>query len=100
MQDTFFINKGPDIVLRTHTSPVQIRTMEKHDPPIKVISPGRVYRSDNDSTHSPVFNQVEGIYIDEKVSFAELKQNPVLFCKRDVWQQNRCPVQTLFFPFH
>ncbi len=99
MQDTFFINKGPDIVLRTHTSPVQIRTMEKHDPPIKVISPGRVYRSDNDSTHSPVFNQVEGIYIDEKVSFAELKQTLYYFVKEMFGSKTDVRFRPSFFPF-
>jgi len=99
MQDTFFIKKDPDIVLRTHTSPVQIRTMEKHDPPIKVISPGRVYRSDNDSTHSPVFNQVEGIYIDEKVSFAELKQTLYYFVKEMFGKNTEVRFRPSFFPF-
>ncbi len=99
MQDTFFIQKDPDIVLRTHTSPVQIRTMEKYDPPIKVISPGRVYRSDNDSTHSPVFNQVEGIYIDEKVSFAELKQTLYYFVKEMFGKNTELRFRPSFFPF-
>jgi len=99
MQDTFFIQKDPDIVLRTHTSPVQIRTMEKHDPPIKVISPGRVYRSDNDSTHSPVFNQVEGIYIDKNVSFAELKQTLYYFVKEMFGKNTEVRFRPSFFPF-
>lgn len=81
MQDTFFVQRNPDWVLRTHTSPVQIRTMQNSKPPIRIISPGRVYRSDNDSTHSPVFHQVEGIYIDENVSFADLKQTLYYFVK-------------------
>ena len=81
MQDTFFVQRNPDWVLRTHTSPVQVRTMQSTKPPIRIISPGRVYRKDNDSTHSPVFHQVEGIYIDENVSFADLKQTLYYFVK-------------------
>ena len=72
MQDTFYVSD--DIVVRTHTSPVQVRTMLKYKPPIRVICPGRVYRTDDvDATHSPVFNQVEGLYIDKGVTFADLK---------------------------
>lgn len=69
--DTFFFNPG--LMLRTHTSGVQIRTMEKSQPPIRIIAPGRVYRNDYDMTHTPMFHQVEGLLIDEKVSFTELK---------------------------
>jgi phenylalanyl-tRNA synthetase alpha chain len=71
MQDTFYVEGG--MVLRTHTSPVQIRYMETHAPPIKIIVPGRVYRVDSDATHSPMFHQVEGLWIDHDVSFADLK---------------------------
>jgi len=71
MHDTFYLNKG--YVLRTHTSSVQIRYMENNLPPLKIISPGRVYRVDSDATHSPMFHQIEGLWIDEKVSFANLK---------------------------
>jgi phenylalanyl-tRNA synthetase alpha chain len=71
MQDTFYVEGG--MVLRTHTSPVQIRYMETHAPPIKIIVPGRVYRVDSDATHSPMFHQVEGLWIDRDVSFADLK---------------------------
>jgi len=72
MQDTFYV--GGDVLLRTHTSGVQVRTMEKAEPPIRVIAPGRVYRSDEvDATHSPVFHQVEGLMIDKDISFANLK---------------------------
>ncbi len=99
MQDTFFVQRDPDIVLRTHTSPVQIRTMEKHRPPIKVISPGRVYRSDNDATHSPVFHQVEGIYIDQNVSFAELKQTLFYFVKEMFGEDTEVRFRPSFFPF-
>ncbi|MFN3234006.1 MAG: phenylalanine--tRNA ligase subunit alpha [Gammaproteobacteria bacterium] len=71
MQDTFYVDD--DHVLRTHTSPVQIRTMEKHKPPFRIVVPGRVYRHDFDVTHTPMFHQVEGLYVDAKVSFADLK---------------------------
>ena len=70
MHDTFYIGEH---VLRTHTSPVQVRYMKEHQPPIKIISPGRVYRVDSDATHSPMFHQVEGLWVDDKVSFANLK---------------------------
>lgn len=71
MHDTFYINEHT--VLRTHTSPVQIRTMENQEPPFKIIAPGRVYRCDSDLTHTPMFHQVEGLMVDENVSFADLK---------------------------
>lgn len=71
MQDTFYFN--PNTVLRTHTSPVQVRTMENSQPPIRIICPGRVYRCDSDQTHTPMFHQVEGLLIDENISFADLK---------------------------
>jgi phenylalanyl-tRNA synthetase alpha chain len=71
MQDTFYVEGG--MVLRTHTSPIQVRWMETHAPPIKIIAPGRVYRVDSDATHSPMFHQVEGLWIDRDVGFADLK---------------------------
>jgi len=71
MHDTFYVEGG--LVLRTHTSPIQVRYMEQHAPPIKIIAPGRVYRVDSDATHSPMFHQVEGLWIDEDVTFADLK---------------------------
>ncbi|MFO1305197.1 MAG: phenylalanine--tRNA ligase subunit alpha [Burkholderiales bacterium] len=71
MQDTFYVEGG--MVLRTHTSPIQVRYMETHKPPIKIIAPGRVYRVDSDATHSPMFHQVEGLWIDRDVTFADLK---------------------------
>ena len=71
MHDTFYVEGGH--VLRTHTSPIQVRWMETHEPPIKIIAPGRVYRVDSDATHSPMFHQVEGLWIDTDVSFADLK---------------------------
>ena len=73
MQDTFFV--GAEVLLRTHTSPVQVRTMERIAPqvPLKIIAPGRVYRRDDDATHSPMFNQVEGLAVDTRITFADLK---------------------------
>ena len=71
MQDTFYFNANT--VLRTHTSPVQVRTMEQTQPPIRIVCPGRVYRCDSDQTHTPMFHQVEGLLIDENISFADLK---------------------------
>ena len=71
MHDTFYVEGG--MVLRTHTSPIQIRYLETHAPPIRIIAPGRVYRVDNDATHSPMFHQVEGLWIGDDVSFADLK---------------------------
>jgi phenylalanyl-tRNA synthetase alpha chain len=71
MHDTFYIN--PTTVLRTHTSPVQVRVMEQGKPPFRMICPGRVYRCDSDLTHTPMFHQVEGLLIDEHVTFADLK---------------------------
>jgi phenylalanyl-tRNA synthetase alpha chain len=73
MHDTFYLDNAPGLLLRTHTSPIQVRYMEAHKPPIRVIAPGRVYRVDSDATHSPMFHQVEGLWIDEDVSFADLK---------------------------
>ncbi len=99
MQDTFFIQRDPDLVLRTHTSPVQIRYMEKHRPPIRIIAPGRVYRVDNDSTHSPVFHQVEGLYVAEKVSFAELKQTLYYFVTKIFGEEVEVRFRPSFFPF-
>ena len=72
MHDTFYLDDGKHL-LRTHTSPIQIRYMERHKPPLRIIAPGRVYRVDSDATHSPMFHQVEGLWIDERVSFADLK---------------------------
>ena len=80
MQDTFYI-AGSENVLRTQTSPVQIRYMEAHRPPIRIICPGRVYRCDHDATHSPMFHQVEGLWVDEGISLADLKGTFTQFCR-------------------
>src|SRR6185503_2505900 len=72
-QDTFYIEGGGNVLLRTHTSPVQIRTMLAHPPPVRIIAPGVVYRRDDDATHSPMFNQIEALCVDEGVRFSDLK---------------------------
>lgn len=101
MQDTFFVPSidGEPMALRTHTSSVQVRVMENNQPPIRTISPGRVYRHDNDSTHSPVFHQVEGLYIDEGVSFADLKQTLYFFVKEMLGSDIEVRFRPSFFPF-
>ncbi len=80
MQDTFYVSD--EVVLRTHTSPVQVRVMERKKPPLRFISPGKVYRRDSDVTHTPMFHQVEGLMVDEDVSFSHLKGVLVYFLKR------------------
>ena len=80
MQDTFYV-EGSGNVLRTHTSPVQIRYMQAHQPPVRIICPGRVYRVDHDATHSPMFHQVEGLWVEEGVSLADLKGTLTQFCR-------------------
>ena len=98
MHDTFYID--PQHVLRTHTSPVQVRYMETHQPPLKIISPGRVYRVDSDATHSPMFHQVEGLWVDENVSFANLKGVVQDFLQRFFEKDDlQLRFRPSFFPF-
>jgi phenylalanyl-tRNA synthetase alpha chain len=98
MQDTFYVEGG--MVLRTHTSPIQVRYMEEHAPPIKIIAPGRVYRVDSDATHSPMFHQVEGLWIDERVTFADLKGVVTDFLRRFFERDDlRIRFRPSFFPF-
>ncbi len=98
MHDTFYI--GEQHVLRTHTSPVQIRHMENTTPPLKIISPGRVYRFDSDATHSPMFHQVEGLWVDENISFANLKGVVQDFLQRFFEQDDlQVRFRPSFFPF-
>jgi len=98
MQDTFYVEGG--MVLRTHTSPIQVRYMETHKPPIKIIAPGRVYRVDSDATHSPMFHQVEGLWIDENVSFADLKGVFTDFLRRFFERDDlQLRFRPSFFPF-
>ena len=81
MHDTFYIDGQPTMVLRTHTSPVQIRTMMRQQPPIRIIAPGRVYRSDSDATHTPMFHQIEGLVIDKGITLAHLRWTLETFIK-------------------
>lgn len=98
MHDTFYIDS--EHVLRTHTSPVQVRYMENNQPPLKIISPGRVYRVDSDATHSPMFHQVEGLWVDEQVSFANLKGVVQDFLQRFFEQDDlQVRFRPSFFPF-
>jgi phenylalanyl-tRNA synthetase alpha chain len=98
MHDTFYVEGG--MVLRTHTSPVQVRYMETHAPPIKIIAPGQVYRVDSDATHSPMFHQVEGLWIDEDVSFADLKGVFIEFLRRFFERDDlKVRFRPSFFPF-
>ena len=99
MHDTFYVDDGKHL-LRTHTSPIQIRYMETHRPPIKVIAPGRVYRVDSDATHAPMFHQIEGLWIDEHVSLADLKGVVADFL-RNFFERDDLKVRfrPSFFPF-
>ena len=100
MQDTFFINVNPDVVLRTHTSSVQVRVMENQKPPIRILSPGRVFRNETISARSHCFfHQVEGLYIDEDVSFADLLQTLDFFVKELFGQDIKIKVRPSYFPF-
>ncbi len=99
MHDTFYLNDGKHL-LRTHTSPIQIRYMEQHRPPIKIIAPGRVYRVDSDATHSPMFHQIEGLWVDERVSFANLKGVLIDFLRRFFEREDLAVrFRPSFFPF-
>lgn len=97
MQDTFFLN--PEVLLRTHTSPVQVRAMMSRKPPVRVICPGRVYRCDSDITHSPMFHQVEGLWIDSKVSMADLKGVLRTFAERLFGPNTKIRLRPSYFPF-
>lgn len=99
MQDTFYISKNPDWLLRTHTSSVQIRHMENNKPPIRTISPGRVYRNEDISARSHCFfHQIEGLYIDSNVSFVDLKQTLLHFTK-ELFGKNKIRLRPSYFPF-
>jgi phenylalanyl-tRNA synthetase alpha chain len=100
MQDTFFVEKNPEILLRTHTSSVQVRIMEKTKPPIRMIMPGRVFRNEAISTRSHCFfHQVEGLYIDKNVSFADLKQTLLFFAKEYFGNETQIRLRPSYFPF-
>jgi len=97
MQDTFYVSE--EVVLRTHTSPVQIRTMLKQKPPLRVIAPGTVYRRDSDVTHSPMFHQIEGFLVDRKVTFGDLKGILTTFITEFFGQRVDVRFRPSFFPF-
>jgi len=97
MQDTFFVSD--DVVLRTHTSPLQVRVMEKQPPPVRVIAPGKVYRCDSDLTHTPMFHQVEGLLVDSGVSFGDLKGTLTTFVHQFFDPSIKLRFRPSFFPF-
>jgi len=104
MQDTFYLRppggeEGPQFVLRTHTSPVQVRTMLAQPPPVRIIAPGKVYRKDDDPTHTPMFNQIEGLVVDEGISFADLKGTLLYFVQRFFGADVGIRLRPSFFPF-
>lgn len=97
MQDTFFIDEN--LLLRTHTSPVQIRTMLKHAPPVRIIAPGTVYRCDSDATHSPMFHQIEGLMVDKGITFGDLKGILTIFLNQYFGRGTGVRLRPSFFPF-
>ncbi len=97
MQDTYYVSEN--IVLRTHTSPVQIRSMEGQTPPVRVIAPGKVYRCDSDLTHTPMFHQVEGLLVDDDVSFGDLKGTLTVFVHQMFDKKTKLRFRPSFFPF-
>lgn len=97
--DTFFIDGKPDVLLRTHMSPVQVRVMEKEEPPVYVIVPGRVYRRDSDATHTPMFHQVEGLAVDSRVTMSDLKGTLETFTKAMFGADREIRMRPHFFPF-
>lgn len=100
MQDTFFINKDPDVLLRTHTSSVQVRVMEQQQPPIRAIFPGRVFRNEAISARAHcIFHQVEGLYVAEDVSFADLKQTLLYFAREFFGENSEIRLRPSYFPF-
>ncbi len=97
MQDTFYVEDN--IVLRTHTSPVQVRIMEKRKPPVRILSPGRVYRRDSDVSHTPMFHQIEGLLVDRGITFSDLKGVLTAFLKQVFGEETALRFRPSFFPF-
>ncbi len=97
MQDTFYVEDN--IVLRTHTSPVQVRIMEKTRPPVRILSPGRVYRRDSDISHTPMFHQIEGLLVDRGITFGDLKGVLTVFLKQIFGEDTALRFRPSFFPF-
>jgi phenylalanyl-tRNA synthetase alpha chain len=100
MQDTFFVDRNPDMLLRTHTSSVQVREMERRDPPMRIMMPGRVFRNEAISARAHcMFHQIEGLYIDEGVSFADLKQTLLRFAQEFFGADTKIRLRPSYFPF-
>ncbi|MGD8561192.1 MAG: phenylalanine--tRNA ligase subunit alpha [Desulfarculaceae bacterium] len=97
MQDTFYVE--PDVVLRTHTSPAQIRTMEAQQPPVRIVCPGKAYRRDSDATHTPMFHQVEGLMVDEGITFSDFKGVLISFARQMFGEDTPVRFRPSFFPF-
>jgi phenylalanyl-tRNA synthetase alpha chain len=99
LQDTFYVQSHPDVLLRTHTSPMQVRTMESQPPPVFVIVPGKVYRRDSDATHSPMFHQMEGLAIAEGITLADLQGTLLAMCRALFGPDREVRLRPHFFPF-
>ncbi|HEX5713196.1 MAG TPA: phenylalanine--tRNA ligase subunit alpha [Solirubrobacterales bacterium] len=99
LQDTFYVQSHPEVLLRTHTSPVQVRSMEAQPPPIFIIVPGKVYRRDSDATHSPMFHQIEGLAIAEGITLADLKGTLLELCRAIFGAERELRLRPHFFPF-
>jgi phenylalanyl-tRNA synthetase alpha chain len=99
LQDTFYVQSHPDVLLRTHTSPVQVRSMEAQPPPIFIIVPGKVYRRDSDATHSPMFHQIEGLAVAEGLTLADLKGTLLALCRAIFGDDRELRLRPHFFPF-
>jgi phenylalanyl-tRNA synthetase alpha chain len=99
LQDTFYVQSHPDVLLRTHTSPMQIRAMETQEPPIFVVVPGKVYRRDSDATHSPMFHQIEGLAIAEGITLADLQGTLLAMVRAIFGEQREVRLRPHFFPF-
>ncbi len=99
LQDTFYVQSHPDVLLRTHTSPMQVRSMEAQPPPIFIVVPGKVYRRDSDATHSPMFHQVEGLAIAEGLTLADLKGTLLAMCRAIFGAEREVRLRPHFFPF-
>jgi phenylalanyl-tRNA synthetase alpha chain len=99
LQDTFYLQSHPDVLLRTHTSPMQVRAMESQQPPIFIVVPGKVYRRDSDATHSPMFHQMEGLAIAEGITLADLKGTLLALCRAIFGEERELRLRPHFFPF-
>jgi len=99
LQDTFYVQSHPDVLLRTHTSPVQVRAMESHPPPIFIAMPGKVYRRDSDATHSPMFHQMEGLAIAEGLTLADLQGTLLVLVRALFGEEREVRLRPHFFPF-